>query len=70
MSTVDSKAVAVVTEGLEVLRGERRIFLFFLCVWGSFLCVGWWGGLLKDSEHEWERLPACLPAWSSSIALA
>lgn len=27
--------------------------------------VRWWwwrgGGLLKDSEHEWERLPACLP---------
>lgn len=31
---VDSKAVAVVTEGLEVLRGEQRIF------WG----VGGGGG--------------------------
>lgn len=27
MSMVDSKAVAVVTEGLEVLRAEQRIFL-------------------------------------------
>lgn len=45
---VDSKAVAVVTEGLEVLHIERRIF------WGV-------GGLLKDSEHEWERLPAQAP---------
>lgn len=48
MSMVDSKAVAVVTEGLEVLRGERRIF-------------GGVGGLLKDSEHEWERLSAPSP---------
>lgn len=46
---VDSKAVAVVTEGLEVLLAEQRIF------WGV-------GGLLKDSEHEWERLPALSPA--------
>ena len=45
---VDSKAVAVVTEGLEVLRAEQRIF-------------GGVGGLLKDSEHEWERLPAPSP---------
>lgn len=42
MSTVDSKAVAVATEGLEVLRGERRIFYgVFLVVW--WRCV-WWGG--------------------------
>lgn len=34
--------------GTEVLRGEQRIF------WGV-------GGLLKDSEHEWERLPAPSP---------
>lgn len=46
---VDSKAVAVVTEGLEVLRAEQRIFF------------GGVGGLLKDSEHEWERLPAPSP---------
>lgn len=46
---VDSKAVAVVTEGLEVLRGEQRIFF------------GGGVGLLKDSEHEWERLPASSP---------
>lgn len=46
---VDSKAVAVVTEGLEVLLAEQRIF------WGV-------GGLLKDSEHERERLPAPSPA--------
>lgn len=45
-------------------------FSFFYVCGVFFLCVGWWGGLLKDSEHEWERLPACLPAWSSSIALA
>lgn len=50
---VDSKAVAVVTEGLEVLLAEQRIF-------------GGVGGLLKDSEHEWERLPAPSPA----VALA
>lgn len=46
---VDSKAVAVVTEGLEVLLAEQRI-------------LGGVGGLLKDSEHEWERLPAPSPA--------
>lgn len=35
---VDSKAVAVVTVGLEVLRGARRIFFFFflaVCVCGG-----------------------------------
>lgn len=41
-----SKAVAVVTEGL---RREQRILFE----------VG--GGLLKDSEREWERLLASSP---------
>lgn len=53
---VDSKAVAVVTEGLEVLRGEQRIF------WEG----GGVGALLKDSEHEWESLPAS----STTVPLA
>lgn len=63
MSTVDSKAVAVVTEGLEVLRGERRIFylFFFMCV--GFFCV--WGGgevyLRILSMSGSVCLPACLP---------
>lgn len=45
---VDSKAVAVVTEGLREAAEDS--------FWGGEV-----GGLLKDSEHEWERLPASSP---------
>lgn len=48
MKMVDFKAVAVVTEGLEVSAQSRGFF-------------GGVGGLLKDSEHVWESLRAPSP---------
>lgn len=68
MSTMDSKAVAVVTEGLKVLRGVRRIFFY------RFFCVvtggGVWGvGGVYSRTLSMSGI-VCLPAESSSVALA